>query len=58
LQVCGSRLCNNQQVVIKQLVVQVKALQKQLDTIKSAINRFKNIPKIKEKSSDVNPSRN
>ena len=42
---------NKQQVVIKQLVVQVKAMQKQLDTIKGSINRFKNIPNIKGKSS-------
>ena len=44
---------NKQQVVIKQLVVQVKAMQKQLDTIKGSINRFKNIPNIKGKSSNI-----
>ena len=35
---------NKQQIVIKQLVVQVKAMQKQLDKIGSSISRIKNIP--------------
>jgi hypothetical protein len=44
---------NKQQIVIKQLVVQVKSMQKQLDIIKGSINRFKNIPNIKGKSSNI-----
>ena len=47
----GYAFSNKQYVVLKQLVVQVKAMQKQLDTIKGSINRFKNIPNIKGKSS-------
>ena len=35
---------NKQQIVIRQLVVQVKAMQKQLDKIDSSVNRIKNIP--------------
>jgi hypothetical protein len=35
---------NKQQVVIRQLAVQVKAMQKQLDKIGSSVNRIKNIP--------------
>jgi hypothetical protein len=38
-----------QQVVIKQLVVQVKAMQKQLDKIGSSVNRIKNTASIKRK---------
>ena len=41
---------NKQQIVIKQLVVQVKAMQKQLDKIGSSINRIKNIPTNKKKA--------
>ena len=40
---------NKQQIVIRQLVVQVKAMQKQLDKIGSSVNRIKNIPNIKRK---------
>jgi hypothetical protein len=40
---------SNQQIVIKQLVAQVKAMQKQLDKIGSSVNRIKNIPSIKRK---------
>jgi hypothetical protein len=40
---------NKQQDVIKQLVVQVKAMQKQLDKIGSSVNRIKNIPTNKRK---------
>jgi hypothetical protein len=40
---------NKQQIVIRQLVVQVKAMQKQLDKIGSWINRIKNIPTNKRK---------
>jgi hypothetical protein len=40
---------NKQQVVIGQLVAQVKVMQKQLDKVNSSINRMKNIPKIKRK---------
>jgi hypothetical protein len=40
---------NKQQVVIGQLVSQVKVMQKQLDKVNSSINRMKNIPKIKRK---------
>ena len=40
---------NKQQIVIKQLVVQVKAMQKQLDKIGSSVNRIKNIPTNKRK---------
>ena len=40
---------NKQQIIIKQLVVQVKAIQKQLDKIGSSVNRIKNIPTNKRK---------
>ena len=40
---------NKQQIVIKQLVVQVKAMQKQLDKIGSSVSRIKNIPGNKRK---------
>ena len=40
---------NKQQVVIRQLVVQVKAMQKQLDKIGSLVNRIKNTPTNKRK---------
>ncbi len=40
---------NKQQVVIGQLVAQVKEMQKQLDKVNSSINRMKNIPNIKRK---------
>ena len=41
---------NKQQIVIKQLVVQVKAMQKQLDKIGGSFNRIKNIPTNKKKA--------
>ena len=40
---------NKQQVVIRQLVVQVKAMQKQLDKIGSSVNSIKNTPTNKRK---------
>jgi len=40
---------NKQQVVIGQLVTQVKVMQKQLDKVNNSINRIKNIPSIKTK---------
>jgi hypothetical protein len=40
---------NKQQVVIGQLVTQVKVMQKQLDKIGSSLNRIKNIPTNKRK---------
>jgi hypothetical protein len=40
---------NKQQVVIGQLVAQVKVMQKQLDKVNSSINRMNNIPNIKRK---------
>jgi nitrate reductase NapAB chaperone NapD len=40
---------NKQQVVIGQLVAQVKVMQRQLDKVNSSINRIKNIPNIKGK---------
>lgn len=40
---------NKQQVVVGQLVAQVKVMQKQLDKVNSSINRIKNIPNIKRK---------
>jgi nitrate reductase NapAB chaperone NapD len=40
---------NKQQLVMGQLVTQVKVMQKQLDKVNSSINRMKNIPKIKRK---------
>ena len=40
---------NKQQIVIRQLVVQVKAMQKHLDKIGSSVNRIKNIPTNKRK---------
>ena len=44
---------NKQQIMIKQLVVQVKSMQKQLDKIGSSVNRFKNIPNIKKKNASI-----
>jgi endonuclease IV len=44
---------NKQQILIKQLAVQVKAMQKQLDKIGSSVNRIKNIPNIKGKKSNI-----
>jgi hypothetical protein len=41
---------NKQQIVIGQLVLQVKAMQKQLDKVSNSINRFKNISNAKAKS--------
>ncbi len=41
---------NKQQIMIKQLVVQVKSMQKQLDKIGTSVIRFKNIPNIKGRS--------
>ena len=46
-------ISNKQQIVIKQLVVQVKAMQKQLDEIGGSVNRIKNIQYIKGKSSNI-----
>ena len=40
---------NKQQIIIKQLVAQVKVMQKQLDKIGGSVSRFKNIPNIKGK---------
>jgi hypothetical protein len=40
---------NKQQVVIGQLVAQVKGMQKQLEKVNSSVNRMKNIPNIKRK---------
>jgi hypothetical protein len=42
-------ISSKQQIVIKQLVAQVKAMQKQLDKIGSSVNRIKNIPSTKRK---------
>jgi hypothetical protein len=44
---------NKQQVVIGQLVAQVKGMQKQLDKVNSSINRMKNIPNIKRKIAGI-----
>lgn len=41
---------NKQQIVIKQLVAQVKVMQKQLDKIGGSFNRIKNIPTEKKKA--------
>src|SRR6266540_2680781 len=42
-------ISNRQQVLTKQLIGQVKAMQKQLDKISGSINRIKNISKAKKK---------
>ena len=42
-------ISNKQQIVIRQLLVQVKALQKQLDKIGGSVIRIKNIPTNKRK---------
>jgi hypothetical protein len=42
-------ISSKHQIVIKQLVAQVKAMQKQLDKIGSSVNRIKNIPSTKRK---------
>ena len=44
---------NKQQIMIKQLVVQVKSMQKQLDKIGTSVSRFKNIPNIKGKNANI-----
>ena len=44
---------NKQQLVIGQLVSQVKVMQKQLDKVNSSINRIKNIPNIKRKGAKI-----
>ena len=44
---------NKQQIMIKQLAVRVKAMQKQLDKIGTSVSRFKNIPSIKGKNSNI-----
>jgi hypothetical protein len=44
---------NKQQIIIKQLAVQVKEMQKQLDKIGSSVNRIKNIPNIKKISASI-----
>jgi len=44
---------NKQQIMLKQLVVQVKAMQKQLDKIDTSLSRLKNIPNIKGKNSYI-----
>ena len=44
---------NKQQIIIKQLSVQVKAMQKQLDKIGSSVSKLKNIPNIKGKKSNI-----
>ena len=44
---------NKQQIIIKQLAVQVKAMQKQLDKIGTSVSKFKNIPNIKGKKSNI-----
>jgi hypothetical protein len=41
---------NKQQIVIGQLMLQVKVMQKQLDKVSNSINRFKNISNAKAKS--------
>jgi hypothetical protein len=42
-----------QQLVIGQLVSQVKVMQRQLDKVNSSINRIKNIPNIKRKGTKI-----
>ena len=44
---------NKQQIMIKQLVGQVKSMQKQLDKIGTSVSRFKNIPNIKRESASI-----
>ena len=44
---------NKQQIIIKQLVAQVKVMQKQLDKIGSSVSKFKNIPNIKGKKDNI-----
>ena len=44
---------NKQQIMIKQLVVQVKSMQKQLNKIGTSVRRFKNVPNIKGKNSNI-----
>jgi nitrate reductase NapAB chaperone NapD len=44
---------NKQQLVVGQLVTQVKVMQKQLDKVNSSINRIKNIPNIKRKGTKI-----
>jgi hypothetical protein len=49
-------ISNKQQVVIRQLVSQVKVMQKQLDKIGSSVNRIKDTASIKRKG--ASPKRN
>jgi hypothetical protein len=48
---------NKQQIVIGQLVFQVKVMQKQLDKVSNSNNRFKNISNIKAKSANNKPNK-
>ncbi len=44
---------NKQQIVIGQLVAQVKVMQKQLDKVNTSINRIKSIPNIKRREAKI-----
>ena len=45
---------NKQEAVIKQLVVQVKTVQKQLDKISRSVDRIKNVPNVTRKGAKNN----
>jgi hypothetical protein len=44
---------NKQQLVVGQIVTQMKVMQKQLDKVNSSINRIKNNPSIKRKGTKI-----
>ncbi len=48
-QIDKSTSANKQEAVIRQLVVQVKAMQKQLDKMGRLVNRIKNVPNVTRK---------
>ena len=45
---------NKQEAVIRQLVVQVKTMQKQLDKISRSVDRIKNVPNVTRKGAKNN----
>jgi hypothetical protein len=54
----NTSISNKQVVVIRQIVLQVKAMQKQLDKISSSVNRKKIFQLIREKLLAINATRN
>jgi len=47
-----------QQIVIKQMAIQVRAIQKQLDKVNEAVNRFRRIPNTTKRKNNNKSKRN